>query len=290
MDNKKIVITGPPGTGKTTIKKVYFEMENPIELLEKSLEPTRGLSSSAYTLFNLELGLFDLAGQENNNWLFMKNNVFDYSNIILCIFDIRNSLKEIINFLFKISEIKKKKGLDNCRIIAFLHKVDLVNFLSVSKKIKSIRRFFKVKYPEGLQIDLYQTSITDDFFYQTFNIILKILTSFLQKNSLSVGKKEYGDVTTELSIIMKYNDLTYYTKQDLSQDFKLSSEETNFHLKRLKYLGFIEFEEQNPLLFHLTIRTIYFKSGIERKKRRMNDYNKDIELFYTFLNLCKINA
>ena len=33
-ENKKIVIVGPPGTGKTTIKKVFFEMGNPFKFFK----------------------------------------------------------------------------------------------------------------------------------------------------------------------------------------------------------------------------------------------------------------
>ena len=67
MEKKaKIVLIGPPGTGKTTIKKVYFEMANPLMLLEHTLEPTKGINSCVYSIFDVSLGVFDLAGQENN--------------------------------------------------------------------------------------------------------------------------------------------------------------------------------------------------------------------------------
>ena len=53
IKDKKIVIVGPPGTGKTTIKKVFFEMGNPFKFLNVSLEPTRGIDSSVFSLFDV---------------------------------------------------------------------------------------------------------------------------------------------------------------------------------------------------------------------------------------------
>ena len=34
IQNRKIVLVGPPGAGKTTIKRVYFDKEDPWELLQ----------------------------------------------------------------------------------------------------------------------------------------------------------------------------------------------------------------------------------------------------------------
>jgi adenylate kinase family enzyme len=40
--NKKIIFIGPPGAGKMTLRKIFFEGENLKELLEIGLEPTHG--------------------------------------------------------------------------------------------------------------------------------------------------------------------------------------------------------------------------------------------------------
>ena len=58
---KKITIIGPAGTGKTTIKKVYFEMANPLKILEFSLKPTKGINSSVYSLFKINTVKFLLS-------------------------------------------------------------------------------------------------------------------------------------------------------------------------------------------------------------------------------------
>ncbi|MHA1844461.1 MAG: hypothetical protein ACTSWE_09400, partial [Promethearchaeota archaeon] len=70
MGNKLIFI-GPPGAGKTTLRKIFFEGENTKKLLEYALEPTYGEESIILRLPKIheEIGIFDLAGQENERWL-----------------------------------------------------------------------------------------------------------------------------------------------------------------------------------------------------------------------------
>jgi len=182
IEGKKIVLIGPPRAGKTSIYKVYFEMCNPLKLLDISLEPTRGINSSVYSLFNSNLGIFDLAGQENEVWLRTNIEVFDQSNVIICIFDVMNSLESIVSFLIKIIKIKTKLNLSKCKIFAFLHKIDLVKPSYLFQKIKAIIDFFKLQYHRGQEIEIFKTSITEDFFFDTYNIIGGILSLLFQKD------------------------------------------------------------------------------------------------------------
>ncbi|MFX1594138.1 MAG: Rab family GTPase, partial [Promethearchaeota archaeon] len=69
--SKKIIFVGPPGAGKTTLRKIFFEGESSTKLLEYALEPTYGEESLILRLpgLNQNVGIFDLAGQENERWL-----------------------------------------------------------------------------------------------------------------------------------------------------------------------------------------------------------------------------
>lgn len=287
MESKKIIFTGPPGAGKTTIKKIFFEMANPLKLLENALSPTRGAESSVFKIFNSNIGIFDLAGQENENWYSSKKDLFSESNVIICVFDVNNELKTIIELLFKVFKIRKELDLHDCEIIVFLHKVDLLGTPYILSKINSIKDFFKIKLPEVKDFNIYPTSITSQYFFKTYSIVLDILTVLLKKDLIPLGEKEFQNLKRELSIILKCEPKVTYNKQDLVHKFNLSKSEVSFHLERLSYLGFAKISSENPSFFSLTDRSLYFKNGIKQGKNvvEKSKENKAIELFYTFLNL-----
>ena len=60
----KIVFIGPRNAGKTTLRKIFFEGEEPNQFLINPLEPTQGMEN---IIFNIgeEIVVFDLAGQQN---------------------------------------------------------------------------------------------------------------------------------------------------------------------------------------------------------------------------------
>ena len=74
--SKKIIFVGPSGAGKTTLRKLFFEGENSTKLLEYALEPTYGEESLILRLPGIkeDIGIFDLAGQENERWLSTAEN------------------------------------------------------------------------------------------------------------------------------------------------------------------------------------------------------------------------
>ena len=93
-----------------------------------------------------------------------------------------NSLESIVSFLIKIIKIKTKLNLSKCKIFAFLHKIDLVKPSYLFQKIKAIIDFFKLQYHRGQEIEIFKTSITEDFFFDTYNIIGGILSLLFQKD------------------------------------------------------------------------------------------------------------
>ena len=66
--SQKIIFIGPPGVGKTTLRRVFFEGESSRKLLEYAIEPTYGKETLILD-FSQSIGIFDLAGQENERWL-----------------------------------------------------------------------------------------------------------------------------------------------------------------------------------------------------------------------------
>ena len=285
MINKKIVFTGPPDVGKTTIKKVFFDHTSPVSLLKNPLQPSRGVNSRVYSTFNFYLGIFDLAGQENKNWFSNKGkDVFTESNIIICVFDIRNTLESIIQFLMGIYKLKKELHLNSCQIIAFLHKIDLRSNSYVNQKLKIIQNFISIQHPQGKNFKIYKTSITIDYFYNTYYIISEILNLIYQRNLTSVDDQEFQKLKKELSIIFNLKINFIYNITDLVHKFKFNSEDLKNHIERLEKLGFIKVFDKNQF-FKLTDSANYFKVGLEKEFTIIDEihFNKRIELFHIFL-------
>ena len=75
-------------------------INNPYKLLNTSLKPTRGINSSIYSLFDMNLGVFDLAGQENEQWFNEDKIIFNNVDMVLCVLDVNMYLKSIFSYEF----------------------------------------------------------------------------------------------------------------------------------------------------------------------------------------------
>ncbi len=116
-------------------------MANPLKLLETSLEPTRGINSRLYSLFDLKFGVFDLAGQENQDWSNKDKDIFSGDQRIICVLDIKSNLKEIFDFFEYFIRILIDLNLSDCYTVILLHKIDLIDLLYLQHKLKAINEF-----------------------------------------------------------------------------------------------------------------------------------------------------
>ncbi len=292
IENKKIVLVGPAGAGKTSIYNTYFEMWNPRNLLESPLEPTRGINSGLYSLFNTKLGIFDLAGQENDIWLTSNQDVFKQSNAIICIFDATNSIESIITFLIKIIQIKNRLNLLDCTIYAFMHKIDLVEPTYAFQKIKAIGDFFESQYRKGKEIEIFKTSITKDFFFITYYILGDILNLLFQKgDNLLSENNDIQALKDELLMLLSLKNQTKYSREFLSREFNLDLKEVNLLLGGLEHINLVEYLD-DVNFFQLTERSCYFKVGLKKEVSQLNEnkFDKGIELFHVFFSFNKLNS
>ena len=291
-ESKKMVLVGPAGVGKTSIYNSYFEMGNPKSLLDVSLEPTRGINSNLYSLFDSSFGVFDLAGQENDLWLSTNQEVFNHSDLIICIFDVMNSLELIVSFLIKILQIKKRLHLSECKVITFIHKIDLVEPSYLAHKIKAIDDFFKSQYRRGQEIEIYKTSISEEFFFSTYSILGEILNLlFNQEEQAHIGEKELANITNEIKMLLKMEKEVFYDKKEISRELNFKIDDVNSHINRLLHINFVQINETLNT-FKLTERSYYFKVGLEKKFSNVinDDFEKNFESYHVFLSLNKINA
>jgi GTPase SAR1 family protein len=141
---KKIIFVGPSNAGKTSLRKVFFEGESSSKLLEYAIDPTYGEESLILKLpqLNEEIGIFDLAGQENERWLESKDKkIFYGAKLILIVIDITFSNEEITKFTRKIIELRNNLT-PTTYIFVLLHKIDLVS----EKKIREVKTEIKNEF------------------------------------------------------------------------------------------------------------------------------------------------
>jgi GTPase SAR1 family protein len=288
IETRKLIFIGPPGSGKTTIKKVFFDMTNPFKLLETPLEPTRGINSRLYSFFNLKIGVFDLAGQENKNWFGQDKDIFNDANIIICVIDVNSYIKEIFEFLKNLNGLYRKKSFNQSNFILFFHKIDLSDKLYLQHKVKTLQDFLEKENIEIFKNKIYTTSIAKDFFFDTYDIIADLFTMIIKKRFLKLDKLIFENFRTDLKILLQYNDLKKHKAIDLSHDFNLSIKNAIFHIRRLVHLGFVKFLEKDQS-FKLTQRSKFFNFNLKNKAIQDEiKINKVLESMYIFSNI-KLN-
>ena len=286
VEKKKIVFIGPPGVGKTTIKNVFFEMANPFYLLKNSLPATRGFNSALYQFQDDEVGIFDLAGQENENWFNQERNVFAYASVIICVLDVNSYLNDMLDFIKKLISLIKEIRLDNLSLAILLHKIDLTEILYLQHKVKALEEFVGKEVSGIRGISIYTTSISKNYFLDTYDKMAEIFLKAFQGELNFKQKSYFQDFRTDIRIILQYNDLEKHSQTDLFHDLDLPSKDSNLHLSRLEEMGFLEFLETNQF-FKMTERAIFIKDNFDRMKLddRESKINKVLESLYLFSNL-----
>ena len=184
----KISMVGKPAVGKTTIKKVIFEGEDPNELVIFPLEATIGIQYSVHDFMDSKISLLDSPGQSLPLLLEDEQKqilTFGDTSAIIYIFDyptwIENS-QDVIDDIKKIYEIKKKQEFDT-KIILFLHKIDLL----INKKIGSMLALIQrqvnkqVRLPEELPI--YFTSLHPNLIFTVYNALSDIFSNYSKDSS-----------------------------------------------------------------------------------------------------------
>jgi len=217
---RKILLLGRAGVGKTTIKEIIFEGHDPRDLLINPLSPTRGIKPSVYSWLDISLGVFDSSGQELNGIL--NNNktqfvAFENTNVIIYIFDFTtwaSKSKEIIREIQDIIDIIRIRSYDS-KIILFLHKIDQLDPSNRESNIKNIKN----EIQNQLNLPIYFTSIYPDFIYSIYNAFYEILSSFSEetfklKNILDDFLKEYSKI---MCFITDHNNSIII--QSMSKDF-----------------------------------------------------------------------
>ena len=162
--SKKVVLVGPQEVGKSTLRKWIFEGDSVIKLLENPLEATFGVENYSYNLLMNDIGVFDLAGQENDRWFEKNTEVFNESDLILNVLDARFApkiLEDKINLALKVETRQAPKSL----LFFLIHKIDLID----TKQLEKIKKALKDK-----NINIFYTSIKVSYLPSTIECFVEI--------------------------------------------------------------------------------------------------------------------
>ncbi len=265
--SKKIVFTGPPKVGKTTLRKIFFEGENPSKLLEYSLTPTHGKESILLKLQE-NVGIFDLAGQENQRWYETdEKSVFFDSHIIILVLDISSPKEEMVSFTKKVLKLKKEITPSSF-VYLLIHKIDLIS--------KDQLSYIKVKLNEEFSdeklLKIAYTSIMKDSFLPTFTLFTEIL-----KQSIGFEKDEDEKYEDE-KYSLKFLEYIVGILDIIEKNVVITKEEIQRKLRLPEYIfnSFIEYLEK---MAFLEISTLNNKSVVSLTKSGKNYFDEIVGKF-----------
>lgn len=220
----KICFIGKPEMGKTTIKKVIFEGEDPNELVLFPLETTIGIKYSVHNFMNSKVSLIDAPGQSLPIILEDEQKqvlAFGDSGAIVYVFDYPTWIsdsQDILDDIRKIYEINKKHKF-GAKIILFLHKIDLVIKKKIGSLLSLIRRQIIKQLDLPEEIPIYFTSLHPNLIYTTYNAISNTISDFSENTSaLKESIKNSLKNISKTSCFVTNQD-NYLIIQEMSNDF-----------------------------------------------------------------------
>ncbi len=221
MGKKKIIFIGPPGAGKTSLKKVFFEGESSKKILKQTLAPTLGEESIVLN-FQEKIGIFDLAGQENETWLQNNDNsILIDSSIIIVVVDCKESFENNLEFIKKVINIRDQIVAEGL-IYVLVHKIDLIS----ESELHDLKELLQDRLYYYNYISLAFTSIKREYFPYTFSLFIEILRICIQRKIVS-EKSEIEYVYNSVFFLFLINQGNMISKEELQHKLRISELDFN---------------------------------------------------------------
>ena len=200
---------GPPGTGKTSLRKVFFEGESTKKILDFSLEPTCG-EESLVLKFEEMIGVFDLAGQENDTWLQVnQDSILKNTKIIILVVDCTNPIDNNLDFIKRVVEVRDLI-VPECLIYILVHKIDLIN----DTQLNDVKLLLNDRLYYYNHINISYTSIQKEYFSHTFAVFIDILRKCIQKDIAS-ERTDISFVHNSISSLYLINQSKLISREEL---------------------------------------------------------------------------
>jgi len=201
---KKLVVLGPPNTGKTSLLEVMFKGRPVEEVLELGLKATRGYERYEVNYLGLELVAFDHAGQDLSYWFENPERTFSSADIVVYMEqldrDIRN-MERVEWFAECVNHVSTYAP--NAKLCLFINKMDRVKDRQSREAIGNDLKEFYGRLLEELgsrnSVGVYPVSLLDG---SSVRVLGRLLNSIIP---IGEALKKYCDSVFERVLKNKGN-------------------------------------------------------------------------------------
>ncbi len=233
MRNLKIILIGPSGVGKTTLRKIFFEQENPLKLLNQTLEPTRGVETRIYDIEGA-IAIHDLAGQQLEEWFTQSFDIFSSTDLIIVVLNSSDEWEEN-KVQWERVKFQRQRVCPEAQIMILFHKVDKLDENQRQKLEWDIQTTFVGEH----NISAFTSSIVVEFFLETF----KRFVGAFRKVILSIHEVGVNEVFQRVDILIYFLDRSTLKLDDLIASMKLPAKVARKILEDMYKRNYIKIDE-----------------------------------------------
>lgn len=217
----KIALIGRPGSGKKTLNKIFFERQNPLDILDIVFEKNRKEPQIAEKIY-LDISMYDLTGSSFVEWNKETSCSWSDFGVIFVILDANDDWNDNLTLIREFDSFIRSNHI-NASIGILFHKIDRLTVQKLEElksQVDSIKKDFRIN------IDLYLTSNQPEFINDTIYAIQSTIVS-VYKNS---DKSDYNDLFIQIQL------LRYFKQHEKADYNKLKS---LLRMEPLEIVGYI---------------------------------------------------